>query len=84
MQRNINPNIAKNHGATSGNYQVFVQFIVQKDGSIGEITALTSYGFGMEEEVIRVIKKSPKWIPAIQYGRKVRSYKKQPISFVVE
>lgn len=84
LQRNINPKVPKNQGAPPGNYQVFVQFIVQKDGSIGDIAALTSYGFGMEEEVIRVVKKSPKWVPAVQYGRIVKSYKKQPIYFIVE
>jgi len=38
----------------------------------------------MEEEVVRVLNKSPKWTPAIQFGRRVKAYRKQPVSFFVE
>ena len=31
-----------------------------------------------------VIKNAPKWQPAVQNGRKVNAYKKQPITFVIE
>ena len=41
------------NGAPAGMYQAVVQFIVNKNG---DIQAQTSFGFGMEEEVIRVIK----------------------------
>jgi protein TonB len=37
----------------------------------------------MEEEVMRVIKRGPKWIPASQNGRLVKAYRKQPVTFVV-
>jgi protein TonB len=37
----------------------------------------------MEEEVMRVIQKSPKWRPAMQNGKPVKAYRKQPITFVV-
>jgi protein TonB len=33
---------------------------------------------------MRVIKKSGNWKPAIQNGRQVKSYKKQPIVFKLE
>jgi periplasmic protein TonB len=38
----------------------------------------------MEAEVIRMIKRSPKWIPAQQEGRFVNAYRQQPVTFVVE
>lgn len=38
----------------------------------------------MEKEVVRVIKKSPKWQPAIQDNTAVKAYRKQPITFSVE
>ncbi len=38
----------------------------------------------MEDEAIRVIKRGPKWTPAIQNGRNVNAYRKQPITFVVQ
>jgi len=83
LERNLDPNVPVNRKAPPGIYQVSVMFIVQKDGSITDISAETSYGYGMEEEVIRVITRGPKWIPAVQYGRKVKAYRIQPVTFVV-
>jgi protein TonB len=59
---------------------VIVQFIVNPDGSLTDIEAIS----GPEElrgAAVKAMKKSPKWIPAEQSGRKVKSYKKQPIAF---
>ena len=83
LEQNLNPNVPVNKKAPPGTYNVRVKFIVQKDGNITEISAETSFGYGMEEEVIRVIRKGPKWIPAVQYGRKVKAYRIQPVTFVV-
>jgi protein TonB len=38
----------------------------------------------MEDEVIRVLKLSPRWKPASQNGRFVKAYRKQPVTFVIE
>jgi periplasmic protein TonB len=83
LSLHLNPNVPVKKKAPAGTYQVIVQFIVGKDGSIEDIKALTNYGFGMEQEVIRVISLSSKWKPAIQNGKPVRAYRKQPISFSV-
>ncbi|MCR6720645.1 MAG: TonB-dependent receptor plug domain-containing protein [Chitinophagaceae bacterium] len=84
LQRNLNANIAVENNAPIGKYTVQVRFIVEKDGSINKITPITLHGYGMEEEAVRVIKASGTWIPAKQNGREVRSYRQQPITFVVE
>jgi protein TonB len=63
---------------------VVVRFIVNKDGEISDISAETNLGHGMEQEVIRLIKTSPKWIPASQYGRKVNAYRRQPVTFQID
>jgi protein TonB len=61
---------------------VVVQFIVDKEGNVSDVEAISGpSGGGLKEEAIRVIKKSGKWTPAIQNGRQVKSYKKQPITF---
>jgi protein TonB len=60
-----------------------VQFIVDKEGNISDVKALTNQGYGMEDEAVRVIKKGPNWTPAQQNGRYVKAYRKQPITFVV-
>ena len=59
---------------------VVLQFIVEKDGSLSSITALTGDPI-LQEAALKVIKESPKWIPAVQDGRHVRSWKRQPIVF---
>jgi len=35
------------------------------------------------EEVIRLLKRSPPWVPASQFGRNVKVYRKQPVTFMV-
>jgi hypothetical protein len=46
--------------------------------------ALTNNGYGMEGEVIRMIKNSPQWQPASLNGRLVKAYRKQPVTFITE
>ena len=59
---------------------VLVKFVVDKEGNVSNIQALTGHE-ALRAEAIRVISKSGKWTPAIQNGRTVRSYKYQPIIF---
>ncbi len=83
LERNLNGNTPVDNGAPEGTYTVYVQFVVSKDGSISDVKPLTSHGFGMEQEAVRVIKKGPNWTPAVQNGRSVNAYRKQPITFQV-
>jgi protein TonB len=83
LERNLDANTPVDGGAPEGTYTVQVQFIVDKEGNISDVKAMTSHGYGMEEEAVKVIKKGPKWVPAIQNGRNVKAYRKQPITFVV-
>ncbi len=84
LEQNLNPNVPIDSGAKAGTYIVQVQFTVDKQGNVSDITPITKNGFGMEEEVVRVIKSSGKWSPATQNGRIVKSYKKQPVTFRIE
>jgi len=83
LQKNLNADVPVKKGASVGKYMVIVDFIVSKDGTISGTKAETNFGFGMEEEVIRVIKNGPKWIPGSQNGRVVNSYRRQPVTFLV-
>jgi protein TonB len=61
---------------------VMVQFIVDKEGNVSDVQVVSGpTDGGLAEEAIRVIKKSGKWVPAIQNGRNVKSYKRQPVIF---
>jgi periplasmic protein TonB len=84
LTTNLNSNIPIIHGAPGGTYLVRVRFIVRKDGSISDVQAETKCGYGMEEEVIRIIKNSPKWTPAYQNNRPVNAYRRMPVTFVVQ
>jgi Gram-negative bacterial TonB protein C-terminal len=84
LMENLNGQIPSDNGAPDGKYVITIQFIVHRDGTITEIRRLTAHGFGMEEECIRVMKLSPPWVPGMQNGRIVTSYKKQNFTFVIE
>lgn len=64
------------------NGKVIVSFIVEIDGTISKIALYKKLGYGCDEEVIRVIKLSPKWIPAQLDGKPVRSNFNLPVEFV--
>jgi protein TonB len=83
LERNLNPNTPVENGAPAGSYTVVVQFIVDKEGKISDVRAVTNLGYGMEEEATKIIRKGPNWVPAVQNGRNVKAYRKQPITFMV-
>jgi antitoxin component YwqK of YwqJK toxin-antitoxin module len=72
------------HGTPGGKWQVIVKFIVSEDGTISDVKAETDFGHKMEETVINVITNGPKWIPAKQFGKPVKAYRRQPVTFIVE
>lgn len=84
LRKNLDPNVPVDNGAPAGTYTVTVQFIVDKQGNISDVRSLSKHGFGMEDEAVKIIKKGPAWEPAVQNGRKVNAYRRQPITFVVE
>ena len=61
--------------------KVYVQFVVEKNGDFSNIKVIESIGARYDEEVIRVIKLAPKWIPAKQGGVVVRQKIVIPINF---
>ncbi|HRH59234.1 MAG TPA: energy transducer TonB [Chitinophagaceae bacterium] len=83
LERNLNSSAPVDNGAPAGNYTVVVSFLVDKDGNISEVQALNDPGYGTADEAVRVIKKGPKWTPALQNGRNVIYRQKQSITFQV-
>lgn len=82
LMRSLNPSVVLKNKAPEGSYTVIVMFIVDKDGTISATRALTKHGYGMEQEALRVITSGPKWEPALVAGKQVKSYFKQPITFI--
>ncbi|MDY0988001.1 M56 family metallopeptidase [Flavobacterium sp. CFBP9031] len=60
--------------------KLFVEFMVEKDGSLSEFKIVKDLGYGVSDEVIRVLKLSPKWIPATENGQTVRVMYSLPIT----
>ena len=84
LQKNLNTEVPSDNGAGEGTYTVIVKFVVSKDGSLSQIECETDPGFGVCQEAIRVIKRTKNWTPAIQNGRNVNAYRRQPITFLVQ
>ena len=61
--------------------RVICQFIVNKDGSISDVTVVRSVDPSLDKEAIRLIKSMPKWQPGEQRGKLVRTKFTLPISF---
>ena len=61
--------------------KVFVQFVIEKDGSLTNFKVLKGIGSGCDEEAIRVLTTAPNWSPGKQRGRNVRVYRTIPIIF---
>lgn len=72
------PNQARRMGIEG---KVFVQFVVDKDGSITEVQAIKGIGAGCDEEAVRVISQAPKWKAGKQRGRPVKVRMILPITF---
>lgn len=84
-QRYLNKSLRYPQEAQDNEVQgtVVIQFIVDKEGTVSAVEAISGPE-ELREEAVRVIKKSGKWTPAVQNGRQVKSYKKQPITFRLE
>ena len=61
--------------------KVFVEFVVDRDGTISNIKVVKGIGFGCDEEAARVLKESPKWRPGKQRGKPVLVRMTLPIVF---
>jgi len=84
LRKNLTPLVPVDYDAPSGKYTTIIKFVVSRNGTLSDIMAETNLRYGMEEEVIRIIKKSGTWIPAEQNNRKVNAYRRQPVTFLVE
>jgi periplasmic protein TonB len=61
--------------------KVFVEFVVERDGSITQLVVIKGIGAGCDEEAIRIIQNSPPWEPGKQRGKPVKQRMVLPIHF---
>ena len=84
LRANLKPNTPVDEGWSAGKFTIIVKFIVHTDGTVSDVTTENYKGTKTALHCIEVIKNAPKWQPAVQNGRKVNAYKKQPITFLIE
>ncbi|AWI25532.1 energy transducer TonB [Flavobacterium pallidum] len=66
--------------ALNGN--IYVTFVVEKDGSLTDIKVARDLGYGTGKEAERLLRASPKWKAGVQNGRSVRARFSLPIKIV--
>ncbi len=84
LAKYLGNNIRYPHVAQENEIQgtIFIQFVVNRDGSISQVkTTGAVKGGGLEEEAIRVVSKMPKWKPGKQNGQYVAVYFNLPVRF---
>ncbi|MEO6521633.1 MAG: energy transducer TonB [Mucilaginibacter sp.] len=72
------PAEAKRNNVTG---RVFLQFVVEADGSLSYINIIRDPGSGLGDEAVRVMKLSPRWKPGSQNGKPVRVQFTVPVNF---
>jgi periplasmic protein TonB len=72
------PEAAKREGISA---KLFVSFVIDKEGNLVEIEFIKKAGFGMEESVMAVLEKSPKWIPGQVGNEHVNTKMILPVNF---
>ena len=61
--------------------RVTVAFVVNRDGTIVDVEVVQSKDSNLSKEAIRVVKQMPKWKPAKQGNKTVRSRFRLPVNF---
>jgi len=74
------PIASKNKGEQG---RVFVNFVVEKDGSISHVKVLRGVSPLLDAEAVRIITNMPKWTPGMQKGEAVRVNYNLPIKFTL-
>ncbi len=82
LQKNIHyPQLARETGIQG---KAYLQFVVERDGHLTDITIVRNPGAGTGEEAERVLKTSPRWKPGMQNGKAVRVQYTVPVNFALD
>ena len=84
LQKNLNGIVPIDNNAPAGVYEVMVNFMIMKDGTIANVEAETNFGYGMEKEAVMVIAKGANWNPPTVFGHPINALHAQPVTFDVE
>lgn len=82
LARNINyPEVSMELGDQG---RVFIEFIIEKDGSLSGVKVLRGVSNELDAESVRVVSKMKDWTPAIYKRKYVRARARIPINYILE
>lgn len=86
LQKYINENVMYPESAIDRGEQgkVFMEFVVEKDGSISSIKVKKGLSKDLNKESIRVVKSMPPWIPGYVDGLPARTRCRLPIVYTLQ
>lgn len=82
LRDNINYPVAEAEMGVQG--KVTIQFVVGRDGNIGDVLVARGVSAGLDKEAMRVVKSMPRWIPGKQGGRAVKVKYFVPVNFKLQ
>jgi TonB family protein len=81
LKKYLQENVKIPAAAAEVSGKVYMQFVVEKDGSLSNIKVVRGLGYGCDEEAMRVITAMPQWFPAKHKGKEVRCMYTLPVPF---
>lgn len=83
VEHNFNKNLTNSLGLKKGIYKIYIQFAIDSLGNTAVLKVRAPHP-KLEKEVKKIFKKLPKFIPARQSDKNIKSIYNLPISFEVE
>ena len=68
--------------ANTNKVTVDILFCINEEGKIKEVEVLMPFHPVFDKEALKIIQQSPAWLPAVQHNRKVKAWRRQPLTFV--
>lgn len=63
---------------------VQIHFVVCNDGEVCSVQALNSVHPLVDLIAVKAVRKGPRWEPAVQNGKNVKAFQRQPVTFIIE
>ena len=82
LQTRVDFSRAKNAGVSQA--KIKVSLVIDPDGNVTNVEAVSHYGYGMEEAVMDVVRKMPKWTPGMNNNKPVYVRLVLPVRYVLE
>ena len=69
---------------TAAAVTIGVDFVVDENGKVIDAEVWMPFHEEYDKIALKAIKNSPAWLPAISHNRKVKSYRRQPVTFTAQ